>query len=86
MSALGICIMFFSAFIVFAVLHMASKNKKPFRRAFISMLCGLLTLLVVNVTSVFTGISLPISLLSVSVSVIGGIPGVTLLLALNMVL
>ena len=32
----------------------------------------------------FTGVTLPISLLSLLVSIIGGIPGVTLMLGLNL--
>ena len=37
-----------------------------------------------NLTGVFTGVTLPISLLSLLVSIIGGIPGVTLMLGLNL--
>ena len=74
----------FAVFIVFAVIHKIDKFKKPARMALISMLTGLLTLILVNVTGYFTGIHLPISLLSVSASVVGGIPGVTAMLALNL--
>lgn len=80
----GIWSIFLATFVLFGILHALSKNKKPFVRAFGSMLCGLLTLIAVNISGIFTGVSLPISLLSVITAVIGGIPGVTLMLALNM--
>lgn len=72
------------ALIVFAIIHKIGKNKKPVRRAFISILSGFLTLIAVNVTGVFTGVYLPFSMLSIIVSTLGGIPGVTSLLALNL--
>lgn len=80
----GIVTILTSTLIVFAVIHYAGKNKRPVRRAFISMLSGIFTLLAVNLSAIFTGVSIPISLLSVLVSVIGGIPGVTLMLGINL--
>lgn len=80
----GIILTIFVTFIVFAIVHYAGKNKRPFKRAFISLCVGALTLLVVNLTSGITGVYIPISLLSILVSLIGGVPGVTLLLTLNL--
>lgn len=80
----GIVIIFFATFIVFTLLHFTEKNKRPFRRALLSMALGAGTLTAINLTAGFTGVYIPVSLLSVLVSVIGGIPGVTLLLALNL--
>ncbi len=84
MPAWGILLVFFSTFISFAVIHYISKNKRPFKRSFISMCVGLLTLLAVNLTSSFTGVYIPVSLFSILISLIGGVPGVTLILALNL--
>ena len=72
------------AFLIFAVLHKFGKNKKPVRRAFLSMLTGLLTLFAVNISGIFTGVYLPYSMLTIVVSIVGGIPGVTALLGLNL--
>ena len=80
----GIVIIFFATFIVFTLLHFTAKNKRPFRRSLLSMALGAGTLTAINLTAGFTGVYIPVSLLSVLVSVIGGIPGVTLLLALNL--
>ncbi len=79
-----IALIILGIFISFAVIHYISKNKRPFKRAFISLCCGALTLLAVNLTSGFTGVYLPVSLLSILVSLAGGVPGVTLMLALNL--
>lgn len=79
-----ICLIILGTLIIFAAIHFAGKNKRPFRRAVISMLSGVLTLLAVNITGIFTGVVLPVSLMSVLVSAVGGIPGVTLMLGLNL--
>ncbi len=84
MPVWGILLVFFSTFISFAVIHYISKNKRPFKRSFISMSVGLLTLLAVNLTSTFTGVYIPVSLFSILISLVGGVPGVTLILALNL--
>lgn len=70
--------------LVFSVIHFIAKSKRPFRRALLSMAVGLGMLFAVNLTSGFTGVSIPVSLLSVLLSAIGGVPGVTLILALNL--
>ena len=80
----GIAIILSSAFILFALLHYLSKNKRPFKRALLSMSAGLLTLLAVNLTAGFTNVSIPVSLLSLLTSAVGGVPGVTLLLFFNL--
>ena len=72
------------AFIVFIIIQKISKNKKPVKRAFLSLLTGFLTLTAVNISSVITGVFLPYSMLTIAVSLIGGIPGVTALLGLNL--
>ncbi|MBQ7504319.1 MAG: pro-sigmaK processing inhibitor BofA family protein [Ruminococcus sp.] len=74
------------SFVAFIIIHKLSKNKRPVKRAFLSLLSGGLTLVLVNLLSVFTGVYIPISLLSLTVSLVGGIPGVTTLLALNLFL
>lgn len=80
----GICIILFCVFIAFAIIHYMGKNKRPFKRSLISMVCGIATLLAVNLTGSFTGVVLPVSFLSLMISLIGGIPGVTLMLALSL--
>lgn len=84
MSVLEIIILILATLIVFAIIHKIDKHKKPVRRACVSLLTGVISLIFVNITGVFTGITLPISLLSVFTAIIGGIPGVTMLLTLNL--
>ena len=48
------------------------------------MAVGILTLVAVNLSGSVTGVYLPISLVSVCVSAFGGVPGVTLMLGLNL--
>ena len=84
MPVWGILLIIISALLFFAIIHAVSKNKHPFRRAIISMLLGAAVLTAVDLLSGVTGVYIPVSLLSVLVSLIGGVPGVTLLLALNL--
>ncbi|MDR0914923.1 MAG: pro-sigmaK processing inhibitor BofA family protein [Oscillospiraceae bacterium] len=78
-------IILFACFIVFAVLHTISKSKKPFKRAMLSMILGFAVLLAVVLTGGLTGLKLPFSMLSILVSVVGGVPGVVLLVLLQFV-
>ena len=59
-----------SAFVAFIIIHKISKNKRPVRRAFLSMLSGAAALALVDVSSVFTGVYLPLSLLTIIVSLV----------------
>lgn len=81
-----VLISFIGLVLVFAVIHKLSGRKNPVRRALLSIVCGLACLLAVNALSGITGVSLPISPLSAAVSAAGGVPGVTLLLLLEVVM
>ncbi len=72
--------------VLLVILQLCVGNKKPVRSALSGILLGWLALLAVNITGVFTGVTLPISALSIGVSGAAGIPGVTLLVLLDMIL
>ena len=80
-----IWLIFAGIFCALLVLHVAAGSKQPFRRALGSALNGLVALVLVNITGGFTGVTLPVSLLSLGVSAGLGIPGVTMLLLLNLI-
>ena len=80
---LFIVIVSLSTFLIFSFIHYAAKKKKPFRRAFLSMLIGVLTLCAVNLLSPLTTVYIPVTELSLTVSAAGGIPGVALLVLLS---
>ena len=80
-----IWLIFAGIFCALLVLYVAAGSKKPFRRALGSALSGLVALVLVNITGGFTGVTLPVSLLSLGVSAGLGIPGVTMLLLLNLI-
>ncbi len=52
----------------------------------VSAMLGFLALALVNLCSAYTGVFLPVSRLSVAVSGLLGIPGVTLMVILNAIL
>ncbi len=76
-------LIFFGIFILFSFIHYAAKKKKPFRRAFLSMLVGIAALGIVDLLSSLTTVYIPITELSLSVAAAGGIPGVALLVLLS---
>lgn len=80
-----IWLIFAGIFSILLILHAATGSRKPFRRALGSALNGLIALVLVNITGGFTGVTLPVSLLSLGVSVGLGIPGVTMMLLLNLI-
>lgn len=72
-------------FLLFSFILFASKNKKPFKRAFEYMLFGLLSLCAVNLLSSISGVYIPVTELSVLTGAIGGLPGTALLVMLTLV-
>ena len=76
-------IVFVSAFLIFSFIHYAAKKKKPFKRALLSMLLGAGTLIAVNLFAGMTGVYIPVTKLTLLTSVVGGVPGVALLVLLS---
>jgi len=72
--------------VVFALIYAMSKNKKPFKRAFLSMFLGILSLLAVNIIGVYADISLPVSPFSLTLSACGGVPAVAAMVIINTLL
>ena len=62
--------------VVFALIYALSKNKKPFKRAFVNMLIGVLSLVIINVAGIFWDIGVGVSPFSLMVSASLGVPGV----------
>lgn len=73
-------------FATLVLLQVAVKSKRPVRRALTGVFTGIFVLALVNISGTFTGVTLPVSLLTIGVSAIAGIPGVTMLLALQMII
>ena len=73
-------------FLLFSFIHYAAKKKKPFKRAFISMLIGVGSLTAVNLLSGLTGVYVPVTELSLTVSAVGGVPGVALMVLMGALL
>ena len=73
-------------FLLLVIIQVIVKAKKPVQRAFGGVCTGLAALIVVNISGFFTGVSLPLSVLTIGISAAAGIPGVTMLLLLNLLL
>ena len=73
-------------FVLLVLLQAIVRAAHPVQRAVGGLAIGLCALVVVNLTGVFTGVSIPLSPLAIGVSGVAGIPGVTLLLLLNLIL
>lgn len=65
---------------VIIILTVSFKSKHFFKSVLLTALSGLTGLFAVYVLSWFTPLSLPVNLFTASVSAIGGIPGVIMLL------
>ena len=70
-------------FLLFSFIHYAAKKKKPFKRAFLSILTGLAVLAAVDILSGFSGVYIPITKLSLLIAAAGGVPGVALMVLLT---
>jgi SigmaK-factor processing regulatory protein BofA. len=68
------------------VIQMIVRSPRPVQRAAGGVIMGLFALAAVNLTGFLTGVSLPLSPLTIGVSGAAGIPGVTMLLLLNLIM
>lgn len=72
--------------LVMVILRRISGDRHPFRGTLFSVVCGWLVLALLNLCAVWTGTSLPVSILSLSASAFLGIPGITAMLLLQLIL
>ncbi len=63
-----------------------AREKHPLRSGFGEILRGELALLAVAVSGIWTGVSLPLSLVSAGFAAVAGIPGVTAMLLVKLIL
>lgn len=80
-----IWLIFGGVFFALLLLHVCTGAEKPFRKTLGSAAGGLLALVLVNLTGGFTGVTVPVSVLSLAASVGLGLPGVTTMLLLNLI-
>lgn len=73
-------------FMFFLILILLSNSKRPYLTTLICSGSGILALILVNVLSNFTGVSLGVNFFTSGISVILGLPGVISLLALKLIL
>lgn len=71
-------------FLLLVVIQLIARARKPVQRAVGGVFVGWGALAAVNITGFFTGVTLPLSALSIGVAGAAGIPGVTLMLLLNL--
>lgn len=67
-------------FLVFSLLE-----KRPVYTILLFMLIGVVSMLVINIISGFTGINIPLNLYTLLTSAFGGVPGVVTLLLLKII-
>ncbi len=75
----------FGVFLLLVLIQIGMKSRRPVRHAVGGVLTGFCALAAVNLSGMITGVSLPISPLTIGVSGVAGIPGVTMMLILNLI-
>ncbi len=86
MFYLYISLALIAIYIVLCIIQKLTGVQSAGKKALIGMSCGVLAIVLVNLSSGFTGISLPVSLLSLGIAATGGIPAVSLMLLLNIII
>jgi len=79
-------VIFSFALIILTMLIFAFKSKHPIRCFFMTALQGFGAICAVNLVGIVSGITLPLNLITLSTGGLAGIPGVILLLCLNIFL
>lgn len=72
-----------STLIFLFIVHLIIKSPKPLLKALGSPISGILGLGFLNFINNFTGLSVPINLMSITTAAVLGIPGVGLITVLN---
>lgn len=85
MSGFSIVIIILGILVSLFCIQAIIRTDKPLKKAFHGIFKGLAALMAVNLTGIFTGVTIPISILSLCISILGGIPGVTTLVILDMI-
>lgn len=86
MTEWSVWIILTGIFLTLVIIQLLVKSKKPVRKAISGILTGVFSLFAVNLLGIFTNVTLPISLLSLGISAVAGIPGVTMLLLLKIII
>lgn len=86
MSEWSIWLILAAIFFSLVFIQILVRAKRPVRKAISGILTGTFSLFAVNLLGTFTSVTLPISLLSIGISAVAGIPGVTMLLILRMIM
>ncbi len=72
-----------AAFVIFTVMNVLGGSRHPFSKSIFTMASGVAALVAVNLLSPLTSVSLTVSGVSVLAALVGGIPGVSLMLLLD---
>lgn len=86
MSSLTLFIIACTTFFLLFLIQILVRSKRPLQKTLFGIITGIFTLVVVNISGMFTGVTLPISLLSIAIAAVAGIPGITTMLILNIIL
>lgn len=86
MTQKSILLISLGIFICLVFIQVLIRSKHPIKKTILNILIGIFSLIAVNISSTFTGVFIPVSLLSIGVAAILGLPGVTTILILNMIL
>lgn len=78
-------IMVFSVVLCLFVLYKMLSSSRPLCNAVKSSLSGIIILFGVNLISDFTSVYLPMSIMNIGISSLAGVPGVCMLIILNMI-
>ncbi len=68
------------------IIQVIMHSEHPVRSAFFSLIPGLTAMLCINLLSGYTSVAIPVSPMSLAVSAVLGIPGVTALLIIQRIL
>ena len=86
MSIGSYIIFFFLILSGLIILSASLKSEKFFRSILLSAVSGIGSLFAVNIASAVTGVSLPVNLVTLLISGIGGVPGAVFLLLSDVIL
>ena len=67
------------------IVHILVKDKHPVKNTFYDIFIGLIAFAGVNLSGMITGVTLPVSIMSLGISAVAGIPGITMMLLFKII-
>lgn len=85
MFGVPVYIIILSIFLLLIIIEVFSNHRHPFWNALLGSFLGIAALICTNIAAAFTGVKICISVLSLAIASLAGIPGVAMMIIIDLI-